>query len=109
MLDKNVEDAYLTKINNYTNTRVLQNTKGNLYVLNETVDYKHIIVKWENGFTSIGLFKNDKEIGTWYLYDKKNRLTKRIVYSENGNSILTIDKFNKKGQLIDRNSYSTSF
>jgi len=109
ILGKTVEDAYLSEGNEYTNTSILKDVKGNLYVLSQIDDYKYIMIKWDNGFTSLGLIKNNKELGEWYLYDKKNRLIKSVYYLENGNSISTIDKYNKKGQLIYRNSYSPSF
>ncbi len=110
ILNKTIEDIYLSKTSDYKNTVMLKDVKGNLYVLNETGEYKQVMIKWDNGFTSLGIINNNnKEAGKWYLYDKKNRLIKRVVYSENGNSILTIDKFNRKGELIDRNSYSVSF
>lgn len=95
---RTTESAYEFKKKGYLNDLVLKGITGNLYTMNKVKGVEYVMVKWQNGYKSFGLMKDEKEYGKWYLYDKKDRLIKCSTYSEDGSFVRILEKFNKKGE-----------
>lgn len=85
----------------YKNQVLHDNVSGDLVKLDSSiVNTVNIIVFYEDGFLTIGEMKGDKEVGEWFLYDKRNRLRKYVKYGLDSNIVLVIRDFDKRGQLL---------
>jgi hypothetical protein len=104
---KIIEQNLLNKY--YSNKFIVDNTKGELYKIDSLPNYEIVLVKWENGYFSIGKINSGHAYGEWNTYDKKNRLRKRVMFGGDGDMLLYIQEFDKKGRLITNSSSSVPF
>ena len=88
------------KVVNFSNEFLQKGKAGKLFVVNSNEFMSYVVVHWKNGYTSFGTIQNGKEVGEWYLYDKKNRLREYIMFGFEGKCILQSKKLNKKGSII---------
>ncbi len=87
---------------NYFNKLILDGYKGEVSIIDSVEDYKIVIVRWSNGYISIGKMKNNMAIGDWYLLDKKNRLRRYLIISYTGDFLFLYENFSRKGVLENR-------
>ncbi len=93
----------------YYNKFILENKRGEMFIVDSLSNYKIVFVKWENGYFSIGELSFGYAFGEWNTYDKKNRLRKRVGFGNNGEMLLYLREFDRKGRLIKNSESSVPF
>ena len=94
---------------NFTNKYIVENTKGQVFKIDSMYNYVDVLVLWANGYFSIGKLSLGHAFGEWDTYDKKNRLRKRVGFGDNGEMLLYIIEFDKKGNVTKNSSSSVPF
>ena len=94
---------------NFTNKYIVENTKGQVFKIDSMYNYGDVLVLWANGYFSIGKLSLGHAFGEWDTYDKKNRLRKRVGFGDNGEMLLYIIEFDKKGNVTKNSSSSVPF
>lgn len=107
--DKTIDNILFCKDSNYVNHFVVKNKQGKLYVLDTINDKEVVLVKWTNGYISTGLFYNNKPFGRWCVFDKKSRLRRYLFFGNDGDFLLEVVEFNKRGEIIKLSQASVPF
>ncbi len=63
----------------FTNEFLLNGKTGKIFLLGKNDTLQDVIVRWDNGYLAIGTTFENKAVGKWYLYDKKNRLREYLI------------------------------
>lgn len=83
----------------YHNNLLIRGQSGKLFLVDSTQQEKIVYVSWANGYSSVGELKFNKPYGIWLVYDRRNRLRKRMEFLDE-RTLLYIQKFDKHGRMI---------
>jgi hypothetical protein len=109
MKNKTIDDIITCKDSNYVNYLIVKNSHGKLYSINSINDKEEVAIIWMNGFVSTGLFSNNKPFGRWCVFDKKSRLRRFLFFGNDGDFLLQIVEFDKKGNIVKLSESSVPF
>ncbi|PHR42304.1 MAG: hypothetical protein COA32_17595 [Fluviicola sp.] len=80
--------------------------KGEKIVISTRDSIDYVMIKWENGFFSLGSLIHQSEFGKWMTFDKKQRIRKEVLFGYKGKFVLSYKEYNKKGEVI-KSGYSS--
>jgi len=106
---KTIDNILLCEDSLYFNNLIVKNSKGKLYVINTIEEKKDIVIIWINGYISTGLFLENKPFGKWCTFDDKSRLRSYMFFGNDGEFLLTLVEFDKKGNVVKHNEASVPF
>ncbi len=84
----------------FTNEFLLNGKTGKIFLLGKNDTLQDVIVRWDNGYLAIGTTFENKAVGKWYLYDKKNRLREYLILGAESKCVLYSKKLDKKGRKL---------
>ncbi|MBL0126640.1 MAG: hypothetical protein IPP83_04100 [Flavobacteriales bacterium] len=88
------------EVKNYSNRFMLDGKNGVLFILPSDSSKKYAVVRWKSGYTAIGEMKVGVEVGSWYVYDGRNRLREFLTFGPLPECLVYRRRMSKGGRTL---------